>query len=382
MNATTTNRTGRAGAFAAVAIFALAGAVVAQDAFDRPLGEPRERPNREPARQIDRQAYSFMNFSTTVGDRRVEVEVRNGEVSARINGEEVPEDQIRRDGDRLEILDERGNVVSTFRIPAPRFEVRPLPQRGGREEGLRPGQPLIVPPRGLGDPRADIAPPPVMIGITMSEVPRTLTEHLELEPDSGVMIDSVVEGLPAAMAGLRPRDIIIEFDGVRPVTMKMLRETLNDKTAGEQIEVKVIRRGQEKTINVELVAFEQEKLAPAIRDEAREHGAADALRDDEFRDFFEEPGRHPGLGDFDADQWQRLGELFRDRPMGRPPQGAWPEHFEFFVPMAPRDQRGMADKITKLDERMADLERQMEHLAERLRELNEAIARDQKQERD
>jgi membrane-associated protease RseP (regulator of RpoE activity) len=57
----------------------------------------------------------------------------------------------------------------------------------------------------------------------------------------GVYVANVEEGLPAEAAGLLPNDVFVSVDGVLVNSTANLRETLNNKTAGDLAEVTVAR---------------------------------------------------------------------------------------------------------------------------------------------
>src|SRR5690606_37574590 len=51
------------------------------------------------------------------------------------------------------------------------------------------------------------------LGVLVQEVDRDLAESFGLERPMGALVAQVVDGSPAAAAGLQPGDVIIEFDG-------------------------------------------------------------------------------------------------------------------------------------------------------------------------
>jgi len=57
----------------------------------------------------------------------------------------------------------------------------------------------------------------------------------------GVEIESITPGHAAEKAGIKPRDVIVEFDGKKTVTFDDLRESIMKRTAGDKVKVKVVR---------------------------------------------------------------------------------------------------------------------------------------------
>jgi hypothetical protein len=187
------------------------------------------------------------------GRNKYELTLEDDRLSARIDDQEVPPERIRRSGSRVEILGPDGAVVRTFSLP-----------RGGR--ALRIGDRDL--PFFLElDPfnrQPDVSralpfePPPVMLGINMSEPDPAVLEHFGVE--SGIRVDRVIEGLPADKAGVKVGDVITAVDGQSPVTPDILRKMLREKKPGDTITLRILRKGGEVTIPVELAAYDRQRL--------------------------------------------------------------------------------------------------------------------------
>jgi S1-C subfamily serine protease len=64
------------------------------------------------------------------------------------------------------------------------------------------------------------------------------------EPPKGVRFADVRDGTPAAKAGLKPGDILIEFDGKDIANLYDFTFALRSKKAGDVVLVKVLRGSQ------------------------------------------------------------------------------------------------------------------------------------------
>lgn len=255
----------------AVAVLIAAGAACAQSApaagrsgYERPLAKRTRIAQVEQPKQKSHNHVSI-NRSDETGTYTVTIE--GDDVEATINGKKVDEDRIQRDDDHIKLLDDDGNVVAEFQVGSGKQggvwiagdgEAAPAP--GGVWEMTVPGggQGAFA-GGGLGGV-AVANPPPVMLGITMGEPSESLLDHLGLEPDSAVLIDKVYEGLPADQGGMQDDDVLVEFDGQKPLTEDKVREILRGKNPGDEIKVKVVRKGSTKDLKIKLQAYDAGKL--------------------------------------------------------------------------------------------------------------------------
>lgn len=97
------------------------------------------------------------------------------------------------------------------------------------------------------------------MGITMIDVTNVPAFHqrdtlkLPAEVTTGVVIDQVVENTPAALAGMKPYDVIVEMDGEKIENGIELRKHLyNEKEIGDKLQVKVYREGKLVELTMEL----------------------------------------------------------------------------------------------------------------------------------
>jgi S1-C subfamily serine protease len=88
--------------------------------------------------------------------------------------------------------------------------------------------------------------------------PRPLPPRLarELGRETGVEIVEVVEGSPAAQAGLRAEDLIVELNGVAVAGVDDLQRLMTGELIGESVTLETVREG--KRAKVELVPVELE----------------------------------------------------------------------------------------------------------------------------
>ncbi len=79
------------------------------------------------------------------------------------------------------------------------------------------------------------------IGVTVSTVDATMAEELEIP--TGALVESVVNGRPADLAGVKAGDIITEADGETLLTHQQLVNIVLGKMIGDELKLKVYREG-------------------------------------------------------------------------------------------------------------------------------------------
>ena len=81
-------------------------------------------------------------------------------------------------------------------------------------------------------------------------LPRRIVRHFDLPADSGVRIESIERGSPAASAGLARGDVIVAIDGAPVRNIDTLQRVLGADVIGRSIEVQVVRRDRTLTVTV------------------------------------------------------------------------------------------------------------------------------------
>lgn len=103
------------------------------------------------------------------------------------------------------------------------------------------------------------------LGVRYVEITEELKERNKLSVDYGVLVQrgaeisdlAVIPGSPADKAGIAENDIILEIDGIRLTNDKSLASIIRAKKVGDSVRLKLLSKGQEKTVTVILEAMKQ-----------------------------------------------------------------------------------------------------------------------------
>ncbi|MBO7474403.1 MAG: trypsin-like peptidase domain-containing protein [Ruminococcus sp.] len=111
------------------------------------------------------------------------------------------------------------------------------------------------------------------LGITCRNVTETASKMYNLPV--GVFVATVNEGSAAEKAGIKENDIIVSFNGQTIKSDSDLIAELNALSAGDKVEVILVRNGEEKTVEVTLEEKEPEKSKKNSKSEKDEDDSSD-----------------------------------------------------------------------------------------------------------
>src|SRR6267154_1363303 len=95
-----------------------------------------------------------------------------------------------------------------------------------------------------------------VIGVRIQQVTDESAESLSIKPARGALIAGVEEKGPAKPAGIEPGDVVIKFDDKDIKEPKDLSRVVADTAVGKEVDVVIIRKGQEETHKVTLGRLE------------------------------------------------------------------------------------------------------------------------------
>jgi serine protease Do/serine protease DegQ len=95
------------------------------------------------------------------------------------------------------------------------------------------------------------------LGIEMADLNPEIAKKLGISSLEGVFVAVVQQGSPAEQAGLRERDVIVSMNG-RPLNSAAeLRARLGLTAIGEEVELRVTRAGETRTLRIKIAAPQQ-----------------------------------------------------------------------------------------------------------------------------
>ncbi len=88
------------------------------------------------------------------------------------------------------------------------------------------------------------------LGVQIQPLTADLAAQFGLKDDNGVLLVDVAEGGPAAKAGMKGGDVVVEYDGNKINDPYHFKNMVAETKPGKQVPVKIIREGNLMTVNV------------------------------------------------------------------------------------------------------------------------------------
>ncbi|MGB0713576.1 MAG: PDZ domain-containing protein, partial [Gammaproteobacteria bacterium] len=96
------------------------------------------------------------------------------------------------------------------------------------------------------------------LGVLIQDVDRDLAESFGMSKPSGALVAQVLDGGPAARAGVEVGDVILEFDGTPVTNSAALPPIVGRTEVGKAVQVKVLRRGREEVLSIAIGELPEE----------------------------------------------------------------------------------------------------------------------------
>jgi serine protease Do len=117
------------------------------------------------------------------------------------------------------------------------------------------------------------------LGVHIQNVTDEMAESYGLKKAQGAIISSVTPKGPAAIAGIEPNDIILEFDEKEINEKTRLSRVVGETEVGKKVKVKLLRKGKEIEADVSLGEFEtsNDGIASESKDKNAAQGPSDVV---------------------------------------------------------------------------------------------------------
>lgn len=104
------------------------------------------------------------------------------------------------------------------------------------------------------------------LGVRIQSVTDEIAESLNIKPARGALVAGIDDKGPAKPAGIEPGDVVVKFDGKDVKDPKDLSRVVADTAVGKEVDVVIIRKGEEQTKKVTLGRLQDpEKVQAAVK---------------------------------------------------------------------------------------------------------------------
>jgi len=198
-------------------------------------------------------SYAVAYSSDDAKQVRVEVEKEDGVAKVKVyetkDGEEVLVKEFETEGDPHEVLELEGDA-DVFIMRAD--DGHTWTARHGDHGTMKKIMKI------KGDDMVFFSGPRAFLGISMQTLNEQLAEYFGAE---GVLVQEIVEDSPAEEAGLKAGDVIVKMDGEDVEDTDDVAKFMSDREKGDEVEIKVRRKGKNKSFKVTLGEQENNDFA-------------------------------------------------------------------------------------------------------------------------
>ncbi len=115
------------------------------------------------------------------------------------------------------------------------------------------------------------------LGVSIQDITPELAKSFNLPKEKGALITEVFPDSPAAKAGVMRGDIVLSFNNTPIDDPYSLSLAVGSTQPGTEAEMKILRRGEEKTLKVKVGKLEEDKIARTEEEDIQSPTNADKL---------------------------------------------------------------------------------------------------------
>ncbi len=98
------------------------------------------------------------------------------------------------------------------------------------------------------------------LGVGVEEASPALRRQLGLQPGTGLVVAFVRPGSPAATAGLKEHDLLVDLHGQQLITARQFAVLISNAGPGQEVEITLVREGKQQTLSAALGATERREI--------------------------------------------------------------------------------------------------------------------------
>ncbi|MDI6450547.1 Do family serine endopeptidase [Anaerobaca lacustris] len=97
------------------------------------------------------------------------------------------------------------------------------------------------------------------LGVSLADLEPGMGEYFKLDDDRGVVITTVIEGSAAEKAGIKPDDVVVEFEGEPVTSLNDFRNRVAMYKPGSRVQIVVMREGKRTALTAVLDAVPESR---------------------------------------------------------------------------------------------------------------------------
>lgn len=127
-----------------------------------------------------------------------------------------------------------------------------------------PAPPVAPRARAVSNVFTATAGPSTYVGVYLAEIDSERAKALKLREERGVEVTKVEEESPAAKAGLKVGDVILDYNGQRVEGIEQFRRFVRETPAGREVKVGLIREGKAQNVMVRVGSRKMGPMEPMV----------------------------------------------------------------------------------------------------------------------
>ena len=134
------------------------------------------------------------------------------------------------------------------------------------------------------------------LGVSIQDIDDNLAKAMHLKVDEGVLVGTVVEGSPAAKAGVKTGDVILDFNGTKVTSSITLRNSIASQSPGTIVKFRVLRDGVIRLFSVRLEEQTGKEMVSRSKGEEKVITALGFKAEELTAEVAQKLNRKPGAG--------------------------------------------------------------------------------------